>query len=108
MVLNKDGIEESISRISGFKLDTEVTENKVNTQLYREMVEEAMNDRKMEVPVNQLRKSVPQNLIEPAKQKMVTMNLRNNLCKKRVIKTNCHSTLPFGYTSEMMSELQIE
>ena len=79
--------------------------DEVNASLFKEMIEKGLKNEKMEVPIHQLRKQQNESGLTK-KQRIISMNLRNNIIKKKVVLPSSMSTLPFGYNKAMKQVLE--
>ena len=103
MTLIDNGVEKSVSKVSGFKMDSNIVENNINAPLFKELLKKALDYEKVEIPVNQLRHTPRESLLDVKRKKIIQMNLRNNLSKKRIIRDLSLPTLPYGFSRDMMS-----
>ena len=70
------------------------------------MIKNALEDEKLEIPLSQIRRSAIDSPIEVAQRKIIKMNLRNNISKKRILNVPIMGTLPFGYDKMLKSDIE--
>ena len=100
---NENGSMECLSKISGFTLGNAMTKNAVNTEVFRKLLNDAIDNKLTSVPLDHTRKYGDKQSNSYVR-KLITFHLKNRLMKKRHVLKSSLNSLPFGYSQNLLSE----
>ena len=98
--LTKSGDLKNLSKVCGFSLQNVMNSESLNQEVFKNFISEALDGKETAISSTQVRhfSSSDFGTIE---KKVLQYQLKNTLFKKRVIKKDDYSTMPFGYTKNM-------
>ena len=94
------------TRVCGFQLNSEVIQNILNHDLFKDLISSALKNQETSVNIPQIRNVSDEN--ERLSKKELYYHLRNTLMKNRYVVPGTLVSLPYGFTQKMYENAQKE
>ena len=90
--LTKSGDLKNLSKVCGFSLQNAINSDSLNQRVFKIFISEALDGKETTISTTQVRHSSDFGIV---KKRILKYQLKNTLFKKRVIKKDDYSTMPF-------------